>query len=711
MRMMQKLKPSDIFFAFKASRIRRVAYKYRLNAPKLFAAAGRLQLLLIIALAALMRFGRADIVEYFHDDAMLATLALETAGGGPLPLTGILSSTGIPNSPVSVYLLALPFAIKADPVFAIAFVMLLNLIGVCLLWLLARLCAGARVAFLAGLLYAMNPWAALYSRKLWAQDMHTPLILLGLLLLIYGFWRTANPPRRLTVLAQVMAMPLLIVAMQFHFAAWSLLPAIALALWVGRRRLSASTVLPKLALAVTLSLLALLPYALGLAETLERDPSRVADAFGRSAAGGLAFDPAPISDMLRLAAGAGLQHWLAPDQAEQLASRYPPLSAANYALLPVALLGLLACFRHCRELAGFICLWAFAPMLLLLPGWTPSYGHYLIPSIPALALLTAYGVDALLRWQRAAPRFNARFNARFSLHYKPLFKSLIWTALAGILALQFMQWQAALDFVESRHINYPGFTTPLSKLQPLRERLRSADDVLVISQGMAWNLHHEVAVWQTLLWQDLGQDLRQNAACVRTLVPDGYAVFPARPFTAVVAPDAPLQPRDSLYAHEDTEELQVYATRAGDRGYYVYDWLAPPAWSGPDISSIEPVTFSNGVKLTGYGLHDGEALLEWLLPGKRVGMDFQYSAQIYDEGGARLGQWDKRFWQGRHWCAGDRLLTWGPLAIDAAADTLKVAMYTLGDGENSGQYINAHVLDDLGNPAGHTADIALDPQS
>ena len=58
---------------------------------------GAWQLLLILLLAAVMRFGRGDLVEYYHDDAMLATLALESADGLRLPLTGILSSTGIPT--------------------------------------------------------------------------------------------------------------------------------------------------------------------------------------------------------------------------------------------------------------------------------------------------------------------------------------------------------------------------------------------------------------------------------------------------------------------------------------------------------------------------------------------------------------------------------------------------------------------------------------
>jgi len=636
------------------------------------------QLLLILLLAVVMRFGRGDLVEYYHDDAMLATLALESADGLRLPLTGILSSTGIPNSPASVYLLTIPFAIKADPRFAIHFVMLFNVIGVGLLWLLARMFANSRVAFVAGLAYAVNPWAVLYSRKLWAQEMHTPLILLGLLLLLYGFWRARAPgaSRRGEFLAQVLGLPLLLFAIQFHFAAWSLLPAMFLVLWVGRRRVMA----PAAALAALLSILVLLPYAMGLAETLDRDPGRLSDAIGRSTAAGIEIDLAPIGHAIMLASGVGLETWLAPEQMEQLAGRYPPFWRANFVLAIMAVAGVLACCKRSGKMAFFLSIWALAPVLLLIPGWTPSYVHYLIPSLPALALMTGYGIDSLLQ------RLDA----------KPLGKGLIWAALTCLLGLQFLQWHAALDYVGERHINYPGFTLPLSKLLPLRDRLRGADDVLVISQGMAWNLHHEVAVWDTLLWEDV--------SCARTLIPQGYAVFPDHAFTVAVAPDAPIEPRDSLYAKAD---MEIFSTRAGERGYYVFDWNGPPDWQGPSIESIDPVSFSNGVQLSGYGFHGGEVFLEWRLPGRRVGRDYQYSAQLYDEEGARRGQWDSRFWHGRHWCAGDRLLTWGPLEIGDSARTLKVAMYTLGSGKNEEQFYNAEVLDALDNPAGWAADIPL----
>ena len=634
-----------------------------------------LALLLILAAAAGMRLARIDIVEYFHDDAMLASLALDMTRGGEFPLVGILSSTGIPNSPASVYMLALPFSLSSDPRFAIHFVMLLNVFGVGLLWLLSRIHVGRKIAFFAALLYAVNPWAVLFSRKLWAQELHTPLILLGMILLLHGCWKEASNRglQRGHRLAQALSLPLLCFGMQMHFAAFSLLPAILFVIWHGRRRIAPAA----LATGLALSLLVTLPYFAGLAETLEADPARISDALDRSSARGISLNADALSQVWRLVTGTALESWMAPDQSFEMARSLPP----GWRLCFLAVLALVASLavRERRRFAICLTLWAFAPLLPLSFSFTPAYIHYFIPSLPALALSIGIGFVALL--QRASRRWM---------------RIALWTCFAVVVALQALQWSAALEYVSRRHIRYPGFTTPLADLLPLRDHLRQADDVLVVSHGMAWDLHHEVAVWETLL--------RQDVACVRTIAPDGYAVFPDHAFIALVAPDAPEGDLAELYA---TEAPISFPTRIGGKNYVAHQWDTAPEWQSSQITPIDAAQFANGVVLTGYALENDEALLEWRLPAAQPGEDFQYSAQLYDAAGERLAQWDARFWHGRHFCENDRLLTWGPLPFHDAATTLKVALYKLGKGAASGQFFNAAVLDERGNPKSHSLDITL----
>ena len=635
-------------------------------------------LLLIVLLAAGLRIVRSDVVEYFHDDAMLATLALELADGLRLPLTGILSSTGIPNSPVSVYLLALPFSLSSDPAFVIHAIMLWNVIGVALLWLLARRFAGWRIALIAGLLYAVSPWAILFSRKIWAQELHTPIILFGLLLLLYGYWEERDRRRldRFRWLAQALSLPILLVGFQFHFASWPLLLLIPTALWLGRKNVNVAA----LVLSLVLSCLVILPFCIGLIQTLMMDPARISDALSRSADRGLVLSPASLNAIVQLATGGGLEHWLAPDQAAELAKEFGQLPRLNLALLPLLLIGIASAYQQQRKFTVVLLIWAFMPCLLLLLEWTPVYIHYFIPSIPALALTIGFGGDRLLRFAMRKRRLPLVF----------------WLGFALLLAQQTQMWIAALAYVADRHVPYPGFTTPLAQLLPLRDRLSASDDVLIVAGGMSWNLHHEVAVWDTLLWD--------RVSCARTIIPVGYAVFPARPFSAVVAPNAPSGAITDLYQNESPA---FFATREGGADYTMYQWGNAPSWSGVTILSIAPEWFENGVRLSGYGLERDQVTLKWRLPAQQIGADYQFSAQLFDAWGERLSQLDASFWHGRHWCEGDRLLTWGPINMASSAETLKVALYQLGVGKDAGRVTNLQVLDRLGNPKGQTVDIPL----
>ena len=563
-----------------------------------------IQLVLIVCVAAALRFHRSDVVEYFHDDAMLTTLALELVDGMGIPTTGILSSTGIPNSPVSVYIMAIPYSLSADPQFAVHFVMLLNVIGVGLLWMLARIHFGLRAAFVAGMVYAFNPWAVLFSRKIWAQEIHTPFILLGLLLLLNGFWqRRDDASRRFShLLSQTLSLPILLFGLQIHFAAWALLPVIPLVIWQGRRQISwRATVLGML-----LSILILLPYARGLSQTLDSDPYRISDAMQRSLDKSINLRAGSLEDLMMLASGVGLESWLAPDQMEEISSRYPALWWSSILLLIPFVIGLVICYRRQPQWTPVLIIWAFLPALLLVVNWTQAYIHYFIASIAAFALLIGLGIQHLLEQSSA----------------KRSLRMAIWCCLLLIWVNQLLYLRAALDYVAEQHIDYPGFTTPLSKLDPLREKLRQADDVVIISQGMSWNLHHEVAVWETLLWDDV--------ACVRALLGDGYAVFPDHAFSLIIAPDAPAQPAHELYA---TAQPEHFSMRKGSVDYVLHLWDQAPEWTGASINAIDPVHFDNGVILIGYAVRDDEVILDWRLPGQHVGHDFQYSAQVFDAAG------------------------------------------------------------------------------
>ena len=149
-------------------------------------------LALILFVAALVRLGDPGVVEFKLDEAALALKAQDMLRGAGIPFTGIPSSVGVPNSPMSVYFTAIPYLFANDPIFATMFIAAFNVLGVGLLWLIAHRYLDRTVALAAGLAYALNPWAVLFSRKIWEQNMHTPIFLAALLFGLLGFLDEKN---------------------------------------------------------------------------------------------------------------------------------------------------------------------------------------------------------------------------------------------------------------------------------------------------------------------------------------------------------------------------------------------------------------------------------------------------------------------------------------------------------------------------------------
>ena len=225
---------------------------------------------IVIIVAALMRLMLPGVVEFKHDEAYLSLLAQDALANGQLPLTGMPSSVGVPNAPASVWLLMLPYALTNNPLVATLFVAVLNVGGVAVLYLLAREMLNREAALAAGVLYAVNPWAVLYSRKLWAQDMHTPFILLGLWLGWRGFTRGGR-------VMQALSLPVLVFGLQMHYAAWVLLPLWAGLLVIGRRQIRWGAA----AVSVLLAAGAVLPFGIGIYNAWQTDPAL----FGGAVAG------------------------------------------------------------------------------------------------------------------------------------------------------------------------------------------------------------------------------------------------------------------------------------------------------------------------------------------------------------------------------------------------------------------------------------------
>jgi 4-amino-4-deoxy-L-arabinose transferase-like glycosyltransferase len=187
----------------------------------------------ILAVAAVVRLVRLDLMEFKADEAEACRLALHVLGeaepgvGAFFPTAGLVASVGIPNPPLFVYLLALPLAVIRTPLAGAAFVAATNVAAVGLCYLAGKRCFSTFVGLASAALFALSPWAIVYSRKIWAQDV-LPLFTGLFVLALYAFvvQKRTRAAFWLVLLAGA--------ATQIHFSAWVLVVVAAAAVAVER---------------------------------------------------------------------------------------------------------------------------------------------------------------------------------------------------------------------------------------------------------------------------------------------------------------------------------------------------------------------------------------------------------------------------------------------------------------------------------------------
>lgn len=640
-------------------------------------------LLLVLLVAALARLHRLDAVEFFHDEAMVSMMAQEMADGQTFPPQGILSSVGIPNPPASIYVMALPFAFSADPVIATGYIALLNIVGVGLLWLIARRYFGFTAALVAGLIFALNPWALLYSRKIWAQDYVNPFMLLALTAALWGY----RDGKRW---GQLLALPLMLFAMQIHFAGWALVPLFAWVGWTGRQNIYRGAV----AVSVVLGLLLLLPYLVGFAQTLQADPTRISDVLNRSGGareGGLRA----VVYATQLATGTDIETWVAPQVNPNVFWRVTETRTAAILLASIPLLvGTLALILKWRGWWVFFALWIIVPVLVFQIGLADIWPHYFVPQLPAFALIAGLGVSWVIDLTRQ------------DYWLRVITFALLIIVIGRMLLGQWSYFLTVTDYAYTHHIalgsGTSGYTTPMFVLDAVRDAIPAdIDDVLVLSDGDRVWFDAEAARWPVIL--------HDAARCVRSLAPEGMTVTPAGRFAVITTPTV----STALHTLFPGAGAAVIPARAGEGSYRValYDSATP---SDERLTILPtPAQFSNGVALTSYRIEADRVLLSFTLPDApdrtfygALNHDYQFFIHLLDSNGERIAQIDNSFWPGRHWCAGDQLTLWRELDTSNAA-TLRVGFYRLLDAE-TGAAQAVDVLDAAGNAAGNWVDIRLE---
>lgn len=630
-------------------------------------------ILFVLAMAAAVRLGWPGLTEFKADEGRLLTAAL-TMSDGEFALRGISSSVGFPNAPMSVWLYSLPLMIWPHPFAATLFTGLLSVAAVGGTYWLGRRYWGVRTATVSALMLAAGPWAIIFSRKIWAQNL-LPVFAVG--------WAIsaalAFVERRRAFL--ILHLLCLAVAVQIHPAALALFPATMLFLVVFRRRIDWRYLI----IGGLLSVLTAAPFLWYLS-------TRGQSAGGASFSSG--HSPRPISlDSLRLiftiATGDGAR----------------ALAGSGYGELPGELVvrlfwlaliiggivwGMWLVIRRRDEPSSqvaFICLaWFTIPALFFLWQWTPVYLHYFIALLPAPFLLAAIFFDRLMQ------------------SVTPQVKVGAWVVLLFTIVMQFGAW-GSLMMAIAREPLAGGFGIPLgvklSAADGARQALEEtkAIEVLLVGNGSNPDRQDFPAEFRALL----------HGVPVRYVDINHEALFPAGASVAlleVAVADGPTATR-ALYLAAGND-WRTFGVPGSDLNYSV-GALQPAALAPPAVELQPAPLLANFVRLSGHNGLQSVAQgylwdVYWRPADNPDPADYHIFNHLVDEAGLRLAQADGSAFAGMQWRPGDVVIS-RFLLTDLQGPqpplTMRVGMYKFPSLEN------VPVLDEAANPAADAVEISL----
>ncbi|MBN1866868.1 hypothetical protein JW916_06215 [Candidatus Sumerlaeota bacterium] len=244
-----------------------------------------LGLLLALAGGVFLRFLLVSDVQFTWDHAMGLVLGAKWLESPGIATHGMDSSIGIPNPPAMVYFFAMFYGVSGgDPHRATIGVIVWNLVGlgICAVWLFRKRTLFGRVwTFWILAFVCLNPWAVVFSRRIWAPDFLLPLVV-GTIAGFSTIWSERWDWRKIAV-----GFVCLGVASQVHLSVvfWGAALGVGLlAFWPARHR---RRLLPFLCLGVGIAALLYLPWVLYLLRERPVMSSGIPSPLGRNAGAAL----------------------------------------------------------------------------------------------------------------------------------------------------------------------------------------------------------------------------------------------------------------------------------------------------------------------------------------------------------------------------------------------------------------------------------------
>jgi hypothetical protein len=632
--------------------------------------------LALVAGAALRLVWLGD-TSFLGDQSELLALGRSAADHHAFILTGILSSIGTLNPPISAWLYA-PFALLGGPQGATFFTALVNILAIGLLYAVTTRYGSRRAGFTAALLYATASGPVHYSRFIWQQNLMAPALILLLGAILAGlvehkrgwlgwaalWWGVAlqlHPTTAALLTVFALAIVLTWRELRLRDAAWALgalavlyLPSLIWEIASHGADLTAFTNLSGGQNAIT--------DAVVFGDYSALITPAAFDAYGAGsgyAAVGAALQPLGVL-VIALALIAGV--WLT------IIAVSPWLRRARPAGMEGGWLPVIGSPRW--RLAATLLIWQLTPVLLLLHHSRKVPEHYLLILLPVVYITIGLWAASASRW------IERRLGARWGM-------TAGWGLVALTLALALAQTVGVVAEINTVHSGaFSGLALPLHYGIPLSaERQTFAD-----AETAARRAGASLAIASTAVQQEPYGYLARTAGAPATVyVSDGCVLTPsatsARPLVALSLPSTlaaralPVMSgaqRIGTLPAQGSQPLTLYRLAPG-AGPSNETRPVPPSASGPTLAGYSLAQDARGASYLTLRWANAPALTQrasqrasyWFgaAPGGPTLANYTISAQRLDAAGKPLGAPLKASCDRLAWEPGADILAWLPLPL------------------------------------------------
>jgi hypothetical protein len=140
----------------------------------------------ILFFTTFLRFYRINTSEFDFDQASIYRLAYDAVHHGLWPVTNNTASLGFANAPGELYLVMIPAAFSANPMYGTYIVSLLASIAILITYIFTTRYYGRLAGTIASLLSATAAIPLYYSRFLWQPNIMYPFVILFMFMLFIG---------------------------------------------------------------------------------------------------------------------------------------------------------------------------------------------------------------------------------------------------------------------------------------------------------------------------------------------------------------------------------------------------------------------------------------------------------------------------------------------------------------------------------------------